>query len=53
MLLRDPPVRYSPPVPTFLEKLRGDPDRVRLVFHYEITPTDADRAAQAVIAAAR
>ena len=30
-----------------------DPDRVRLVFHYEITPTDADRAAQAVIAAAR
>ena len=30
MLLRDPPVRYSPPVPTFLEKLRGDPDRVRL-----------------------
>jgi threonine aldolase len=29
-----------------------DPDRVRLVFHYEVTPEDADRAARAIVAAA-
>jgi threonine aldolase len=29
-----------------------DPDRVRLVFHYEVTASDTQRAAQAVVAAA-
>jgi len=29
-----------------------DPDRVRLVFHYEVTAEDADRAAAAIVAAA-
>ena len=29
-----------------------DPDQVRLVFHYEVTPEDADRAASAIVAAA-
>jgi threonine aldolase len=29
-----------------------DPDRVRLVFHYEVTSEDADRAVEAVVAAA-
>jgi hypothetical protein len=29
-----------------------DPDQVRLVFHYEVTPEDADRAARAIVAAA-
>jgi threonine aldolase len=30
-----------------------DPDRVRLVFHYEVTADDAERAARAVVAAAQ
>jgi threonine aldolase len=30
-----------------------DPDRVRLVFHYEVSAGDADRAARATVAAAR
>jgi threonine aldolase len=30
-----------------------DPDRVRLVFHYEVTAEDTERAAQAVVAAAQ
>jgi threonine aldolase len=29
-----------------------DPRQVRLVFHYEVTPTDADRAAAAIVATA-
>jgi threonine aldolase len=29
-----------------------DPDQVRLVFHYEVTASDADRAASAIVAAA-
>jgi hypothetical protein len=29
-----------------------DPDQVRLVFHYEVTAEDADRAARAIVAAA-
>jgi threonine aldolase len=30
----------------------NSPDRVRLVFHYEVGADDADRAAQAIVAAA-
>jgi hypothetical protein len=46
--------------PGLVERLAGlgvlaadtDPDRVRLVFSYEVGPDDAERAAKAVVAAA-
>jgi threonine aldolase len=54
-------VAFGTDGPRLVERLAGlgvlaadtDPDRVRLVFSYEVSASDAERAAKAVVAAAR